>query len=102
MKIAIKGLKNPMIGFVAGALFLMGLELSMVYLALPSISKQFSMTYEMRWMLICYFLPWLVLSYFLKPITQRFGKKSTALAGISIFVIGSLLCGTALHFGQLA
>lgn len=103
MKIEItENFKNPIIGFVAGALFLICLEWSMVFLALPAIAKQFTITYELRWILVCYFLPWLGISFFLKPITQRYGRKLTALAGISIFVIGNLLCGTAFHFGQLA
>ena len=87
--------------FIIGVMGLLFFNISMLYLAMPSIAASLHVTFEARWLLLSYGLPFIFGIFINHQLIARFGARQMALIGISLFTIGSTLCGTALLFWQL-
>lgn len=81
-----------------GSIFL---NVSMIYLALPSIASSFQATVEVKWIPLSYLLSFLLIFSIRHQLRKRCSVRRVALIGISLFTIGSMLGGTALVFWQL-
>jgi EmrB/QacA subfamily drug resistance transporter len=84
------------------SLLIVGLDVTIVNVALPSIGHDLHSTVSgLQWTIDAYTL---VLASFLMlsgSTADRFGRKRTFMVGLSIFVLGSLLCSLAPNLGCL-
>jgi MFS family permease len=82
------------------SLLIVGLDVTIVNVALPSIGHDLHSTVSgLQWTIDAYTL---VLASFLMlsgSTADRFGRKRTFMVGLSIFVLGSLLCSLAPNLG---
>ncbi len=70
------------------------LDASIVNIALPSLLKQFSCSLkEIQWVMISYLAASVALLLPVAKMANRHGRKRIFLAGLTIFLLGSLLCG---------
>jgi EmrB/QacA subfamily drug resistance transporter len=78
------------------SLLIVGLDVTIVNVALPSIAREFDATVSgLQWTVDAYTL---VLASFLMlsgSTADRFGRRRTFVIGLSAFVVGSLLCSLA-------
>ncbi len=84
------------------SLLIVGLDVTIVNVALPSIGREFGASVSgLQWTIDAYTL---VLASFLMlsgSIADRFGRKRVFVVGLSVFSAGSLLCSTAPSLGLL-
>ena len=81
---------------VAGA-FMVALDLSIVNVAFPSIERSFpdASTTTLSWVLSGYSVVFGALLLGAGRIADRSGRRASFLRGLTVFTIGSLLCGAA-------
>jgi EmrB/QacA subfamily drug resistance transporter len=81
---------------VAGA-FMVALDLSIVNVAFPSIERSFpgASTTTLSWVLSGYSVVFGALLLGAGRIADRSGRRASFLRGLSVFTVGSLLCGAA-------
>lgn len=100
-EVEIHSLTRWMHVLIAFSLSLIFLDMSMVYLSLPSISLDLHVTTELKWVVLSYFLPFISLPIIVERLLHGVESRKMALIGVSLFTIGSALCGVALLFWQL-
>src|SRR5215470_3860022 len=82
--------------------FMILLDASIVTLALPRIQADLHTGLsDLQWTIDAYTLPFAALMLTAGTLGDRFGRKRLFLAGLVLFVLGSLLCGLAPTLGWL-
>ncbi|WP_051178516.1 MFS transporter [Nocardia concava] len=91
------------LGIVAVAVVLSSLDLFIVNVALPRIAEDFSgaRIAGLSWVLNAYSIVYAALLVPAGRLGDRNGNKTTFLAGLGIFVLGSALCAVAWNTGAL-
>jgi EmrB/QacA subfamily drug resistance transporter len=83
-------------------LFMVLLDASIVNVALPTIQTDLHANLsDLQWVVDAYTLPFAALLLTAGTLGDRFGRKRLFLAGLVLFVLGSLLCGFAPTLGWL-
>jgi DHA2 family methylenomycin A resistance protein-like MFS transporter len=83
-------------------LFMVLLDASIVNVALPTIQAGLHANLsDLQWVVDAYTLPFAALMLTAGTLGDRFGRKRLFLAGLVLFMIGSLLCGFAPALGWL-
>ncbi len=83
-------------------LFMVLLDASIVNVALPTIQTNLhAQLSDLQWVVDAYTLPLAALMLTAGTLGDRFGRKRLFLAGLVLFVLGSLLCGLAQTLGWL-
>jgi EmrB/QacA subfamily drug resistance transporter len=83
-------------------LFMVLLDASIVNVALPTIQTDLHANLsDLQWVVDAYTLPFAALMLTAGTLGDRFGRKRLFLAGLVLFVLGSLLCGFAPALGWL-
>jgi EmrB/QacA subfamily drug resistance transporter len=77
------------------------LDSNVVNVALPILAGQFNVTSAIRWVSLSYLLPTTALLGAFGALSDVVGRKRVTQAGVILFVIGSILCGTAHSLGQM-
>src|SRR5215467_9851129 len=76
--------------------FIVLLDASIVSVALPTIQADLhAHLSDLQWVVDAYILPFAALMLTAGTLGDRFGRKRLFLAGLVLFVLGSLLCGFA-------
>ena len=86
---------------VMSGLFLAALDQSIVGTALPRIVEQFNGLSELSWVVTAYLLTSTITIPISGKLSDIFGRRKMVLAGILIFVIGSMLTGISWNMGSL-
>lgn len=86
---------------VMTSLFLAALDQSIVGTALPRIVEQFNGLSELSWVVTAYLLTSTITIPISGKLSDIFGRRKMVLAGILIFVIGSMLTGASWNMGSL-
>jgi len=83
-------------------LFMVLLDASIVNVALPTIQADLHANLsDLQWVVDAYTLPFAALLLTAGTLGDRFGRKRLFLAGLVLFLLGSLLCGFAPALGWL-
>src|SRR5215469_10606374 len=83
-------------------LFMVFLDGSIVNVALPTIQADLqAQLSDLQWVVDAYILPFAALMLTAGTLGDRFGRKRLFLAGLVLFLLGSLLCGVAPTLGWL-
>ena len=81
---------------VSSGAFLASLDTSIVNIALPTLVKDLNADFStIQWVVLSYFLVLTTLILPLGRLGDILGKKRIYLTGFVIFIVGSILCGTA-------
>jgi EmrB/QacA subfamily drug resistance transporter len=92
----------PVLGICCLSLFIVGLDSTIVNLALPSIRQQLNASVSMlQWTIDAYTLVLASLLMLSGSTADRIGRRRTFQAGLVLFGLGSLLCGFAPSVGLL-
>jgi EmrB/QacA subfamily drug resistance transporter len=84
------------------AMFMAGMDMQIVNVALPTLSRYFSAPLsEVQWTVIAYLLALAVLIPASGWIGDRFGVKQTFVFALGLFTVASALCGAAHSLGEL-
>ncbi len=86
---------------VMSGLFLAALDQTIVGTALPKILSEFNALKELSWVVTAYLLTTTVTVPIAGKMSDLYGRRRVLMTGIVIFVIASLLCGTAQDITQL-
>lgn len=84
------------------AVFMAALDSNVVNVALPIMARTFHVSSDIRWVVLSYLLPTTALLGAFGALSDVVGRKRITLAGVVLFVAGSILCGTAQSLGQMA
>jgi EmrB/QacA subfamily drug resistance transporter len=83
-------------------LFMVFLDASIVNVALPTMQTDLhAQLSDLQWVVDAYTLPFAALMLTAGTLGDRFGRKRLFLAGLVLFLLGSLLCGVAPTLGWL-
>jgi MFS family permease len=88
------------LGLLLGAL-LSVLDQTIVGVALPDMAEDFGGMGSISWVVTAYLLASTVTATLYGRISDRLGRRGVFLAAVTIFVVGSILCGAAQSTGQL-
>lgn len=84
------------------SLLIVGLDVTIVNIALPSIRTDLHATISgLQWIISAYTLVLASLFMLSGSTADRFGRRKTFVLGLSIFVVGSFLCSIAPNLGLL-
>lgn len=86
---------------VMSGLFLAALDQSIVGTALPRIVEQFNGLSELSWVVTAYLLTSTITIPISGKLSDIFGRRKMLLAGILIFVVGSMLTGASWNMASL-
>ena len=86
---------------VMSSIFLAALDQSIVGTALPRIVEQFNGLSELSWVVTAYLLTSTITIPISGKLSDIFGRRKMILAGILIFVVGSMLTGASWNMGSL-
>ncbi|NUH43373.1 MFS transporter [Streptomyces samsunensis] len=90
------------LGICCISLFMVGLDTTIVNLALPSIQKDLDATPSgLQWTVDAYTVVLASLLMLSGSMADRFGRRRTFQSGLLLFSLGSLLCGLASDTGSL-
>jgi EmrB/QacA subfamily drug resistance transporter len=89
------------IGALMSAMLLAALDQTIVSTALPRIAQELNGLNHISWVATSYLLTSAVVTPLYGKISDLFGRKKIFLVAISIFLIGSILCGFSQNMGQL-
>jgi MFS family permease len=84
------------------SLFIVGIDVTIVNVALPSVQRSFHASVsDLQWTIDAYSLVIACLLMLSGSMADRFGRRRVFQIGLSIFVLGSLLCSLAPGLGWL-
>jgi EmrB/QacA subfamily drug resistance transporter len=83
------------------AVFMAALDSNVVAVALPVMARGFKVTSEIRWVTLAYIIPTTTLLGAFGALSDAIGRKRVTLIGVGVFILGSILCGTAQNLGQM-
>ncbi len=89
-------LRRPLvIASVMAATFMIAIEATIVSTAMPKIAGQLGDLHLYAWVFSAYLLTQTAMTVVFGKLADTFGRKPVLLVGIAIFLVGSVLCGTA-------
>jgi EmrB/QacA subfamily drug resistance transporter len=83
------------------AVFMAALDSNVVNVALPVMARIFHVDREIRWVVLSYVLPTVALLGVFGALSDVIGRRRITLLGITLFILGSILCGTAQSLPQM-
>jgi EmrB/QacA subfamily drug resistance transporter len=83
------------------AVFMAALDSNVVAVALPVMARGFHVASEIRWVTLAYILPTTTLLGAFGALSDVLGRRTITLLGVGIFILGSILCGTAQNLTQM-
>ena len=90
------------LGICCMSLFIVGLDTTIVNVALPSIGRELHASVSgLQWTIDAYALVLASLLMFSGSTADRIGRRKTFQAGLAVFTVGSLLCSLAPGLGWL-
>ena len=91
------------VGIASAAVFMVGMEITVISLAFPEIREQFSEASEsaLSWIFSAYNIGVASLLLIGGWLSERYGHKRIFLTGVSIFLLGSVLAGFAVSSEML-
>src|SRR6201989_3284124 len=90
------------LGICCMSLFIVGLDSTIVNVALPSIGRELHASVSgLQWTIDAYALALASLALFSGSTADRIGRRKTFQAGLAVFTVGSLLCSLAPGLGWL-
>jgi EmrB/QacA subfamily drug resistance transporter len=96
------GRRKLVLAICCMSLFIVGLDSTIVNLALPSIQRDLNASVSgLQWTIDAYTLVLASLLMLSGSTADRIGRRRTFQAGLVLFSLGSLLCGTAPNIGLL-
>src|SRR5262245_3627576 len=91
-----RSLQNWLLALACFAGLMSGLDLNIVRLAMPALSRQFEVDAGIvSWVQIIYMLVLTCLLLVFGKLGDRWGYKPLFLSGLGVFTAGSLLCGVS-------
>ena len=83
------------------AVFMAALDSNVVNVALPVMARMFHVDRQIRWVVLSYILPTVALLGAFGALSDAVGRRRITLAGVTLFILGSVLCGTAQSLPQM-
>jgi EmrB/QacA subfamily drug resistance transporter len=83
------------------AVFMAALDSNVVNVALPVMARIFHVDTQIRWVVLSYILPTTALLGAFGALSDVVGRRRITLIGITLFILGSILCGTAQSLPQM-
>ncbi len=83
------------------AVFMAALDSNVVNVALPVMARIFHVDREIRWVVLSYILPTTALLGAFGALSDVIGRRRITLIGVTLFILGSILCGTAQSLPQM-
>jgi EmrB/QacA subfamily drug resistance transporter len=83
------------------AVFMAALDANVVNVALPVMARIFHVDRQIRWVVLSYILPTTALLGAFGALSDVVGRRRITLLGITLFIAGSILCGTARSLPQM-
>jgi EmrB/QacA subfamily drug resistance transporter len=83
------------------AVFMAALDSNVVNVALPIMAKDFHVDSGIRWVVLGYVLPTTALLGAFGALSDILGRRRITMIGIGLFILGSILCGTAHSLAQM-
>jgi EmrB/QacA subfamily drug resistance transporter len=83
------------------AVFMSALDSNVVNVALPIMAKMFRVDRQIRWVVLSYILPGTALLGAFGALSDTLGRRRITLMGAALFLLGSVLCGTAHSLEQM-
>jgi len=83
------------------AVFMSALDSNVVNVALPIMAKTFHVDRQVRWVVLGYILPGTALLAAFGALSDKLGRRRVTLIGVSLFLVGSVLCGLAQTLEQM-
>ncbi|HET6487020.1 MAG TPA: MFS transporter [Spirochaetia bacterium] len=83
------------------AVFMAALDNNVVNVALPILARNFQVDRQIRWVALAYILPGTALLGAFGALSDALGRRRITLLGVSLFLLGSVLCGTARSLEQM-
>ena len=94
--------RNIILGICCMSLLLVGMDVTIVNVALPSIQHDLHASLSgLQWIMDAYTLVVATLLMFSGSMSDRFGRRRVFQTGLVLFISGSLLCSLAHTIGQL-
>ena len=93
---------NVILAICCMSLFLVGMDVTIVNVALPSIQRELhAQISELQWIIDAYTLVVASLLMMAGAISDRYGRRLVFQVGLTVFTVGSLLCSVAPSLGYL-
>ncbi|KAK0632631.1 major facilitator superfamily domain-containing protein [Immersiella caudata] len=89
------------VGALASALFLAALDITIVTVAIPTITQEFHSTAGYTWIGSAYMLASAAMAPMWGKVSDIWGRKPIMLIAVGIFWVGSLLCAMSRNMGML-
>src|SRR5208337_1676445 len=83
------------------AVFMAALDSNVVNVALPIMARIFHADRQIRWVVLSYILPTTALLGAFGALSDVIGRRRITLIGVTLFILGSMLCGTAQSLTQM-
>jgi EmrB/QacA subfamily drug resistance transporter len=83
------------------AVFMAALDSNVVNVALPVMARIFHVDRQVRWVVLSYILPTVALLGPFGALSDVIGRRRISLIGVTLFILGSVLCGTAQSLPQM-
>ena len=83
------------------AVFMAALDSNVVNVALPVMARIFHVDRQIRWVVLSYILPTTGLLGAFGALSDVIGRRRITLIGVTLFILGSILCGTAQSLPQM-
>lgn len=83
------------------AVFMAALDSNVVNVALPVMARIFHVDRQIRWVVLSYILPTVALLGAFGALSDAIGRRRITLIGVTLFILGSILCGTAQSLPQM-
>jgi len=83
------------------AVFMAALDSNVVNVALPVMARIFHVDRQIKWVVLSYVLPTTALLGAFGALSDVIGRRTVTLIGITLFILGSILCGTAQTLPQM-
>jgi len=83
------------------AVFMAALDSNVVNVALPLMARVFHVDRQIKWVVLSYVLPTTALLGVFGALSDVVGRRRITLIGVTLFIAGSILCGTAQSLPQM-
>lgn len=83
------------------ATFLAAVEVTVISTAMPSITSDLGGMDKISWVFAAYLLTYAVMTPIFGKLADLFGRKRVFIGGVSVFLLGSVLCGFSQSMEQL-
>lgn len=93
-------IKGVIVGLLIG-LFMAALDQTIVSTAMPTVIEQLSGLELFIWVYSAYLIAMVVATPIFGKLSDMYGRKRFFLLGLTLFVVGSMLCGTSQNMEQL-